>query len=263
MLEFIVSKDDPQGYKRWTFPAGETGIELTQWATDENRIHAHIGTAEGLFEVALLANAIRNKAPESKLYLYIPYVPYGRQDRHTTDTSPFSLKVIADFINSLGFTKVYTDTPHSVATTLLINNCVTREPMLRPIPRGSCDGILTRSVIIAPDAGAEKRCYLYANRWGISEVVVCTKQRNPQDGTIIGVKCPAIENAEDKHLIVVDDICDGGTTFIELAKVLPKERKSLTLCVTHGIFSKGRQILLDAGYTHVYSRYNFLERNNE
>ena len=39
--------------------------------------------------------------------------------------------------------------------------------------------------------------------------------------------------------IIVDDICDGGRTFIELGKIIRKDYDRLILCVTHGIFSKG------------------------
>jgi phosphoribosylpyrophosphate synthetase len=44
--------------------------------------------------------------------------------------------------------------------------------------------------------------------------------------------------AEGRDCIIVDDICDGGRTFIEIAKQLPNTN-SLTLVITHGIFSKG------------------------
>jgi len=41
--------------------------------------------------------------------------------------------------------------------------------------------------------------------------------------------------------VIIDDICDGGRTFVELAKVI-KENQSdakIYLIVTHGIFSAG------------------------
>ena len=41
--------------------------------------------------------------------------------------------------------------------------------------------------------------------------------------------------------IIVDDICDGGRTFIELAKAIHGSRPTaeVYLVVTHGIFSNG------------------------
>lgn len=247
-------------YRRWTFPAGELGVELLEEPSSVvNVITADIGNAEGLFEILLLADAIKHATPDSaQLELVIPYIPFGRQDRHTTPNSPFSLRVVADVLNTIGFSKVSTYTPHSNVSELLINNLNVVEHMQNPHPKVPLKDL----VIIAPDAGAEKRCYHYAKLWGVPRVIVCSKRRDPQTGTITGFECPDKweTNQSNKHFIVVDDICDGGMTFIKLAEIMPKTRGSLTLQVCHGIFSKGRQILLDAGYDHVYSQFNFLEK---
>ena len=45
---------------------------------------------------------------------------------------------------------------------------------------------------------------------------------------------------DGKDAIIVDDICDGGKTFIELAKVLKQKNVGkIYLVITHGIFSQG------------------------
>jgi ribose-phosphate pyrophosphokinase len=47
----------------------------------------------------------------------------------------------------------------------------------------------------------------------------------------------------NKRFLIVDDICDGGRTFTELAKVLKKwTDMPVDLYVTHGIFSKGMSV---------------------
>ena len=49
-----------------------------------------------------------------------------------------------------------------------------------------------------------------------------------------------------EHFIIIDDICDGGRTFIELAKEIRKQTdKPIYLIVTHGIFSAGFEKLSD------------------
>ena len=49
---------------------------------------------------------------------------------------------------------------------------------------------------------------------------------------------------KDKKVLIVDDICDGGRTFIELAKVLrAKGAETVDLYTTHGIYSKGTKVL--------------------
>lgn len=54
---------------------------------------------------------------------------------------------------------------------------------------------------------------------------------------------------------MVDDICDGGRTFIELGAALKeKNAGNLYLIVSHGIFSHNAlDRLKDAGYTKVCS----------
>lgn len=50
-----------------------------------------------------------------------------------------------------------------------------------------------------------------------------------------------IFNDPSSPIMIVDDLCDGGGTFIEIAKILKEEfpERELYLFVAHGIFSKG------------------------
>lgn len=61
------------------------------------------------------------------------------------------------------------------------------------------------------------------------------KHRNPDTGKLDGFSCEPLP--ETGRFLVVDDICDGGGTFMGLAGStgLPKER--LGLWVSHGVFS--------------------------
>jgi ribose-phosphate pyrophosphokinase len=49
----------------------------------------------------------------------------------------------------------------------------------------------------------------------------------------------------NKEIMIVDDLCDGGRTFIEEAKILRKEfpSKKMSLFVYHGLFTNGIEIL--------------------
>ena len=56
--------------------------------------------------------------------------------------------------------------------------------------------------------------------------------------------------------VVTDDICDGGGTFIALIKNIKHKfckGSKFYLCVTHGIFSKGVDVLEEAGYDAVFA----------
>ena len=101
-------------------------------------------------------------------------------------------------------------------------------------------------ILLAPDAGALKKTYKIAKtiEYG-KEVIFCEKQRNTKTGEITGTKI--YTNAiKDKMFIIFDDICDGGRTFIEIAKVLKAQgAKKVILAVSHGIFSKGLEPLFE------------------
>jgi ribose-phosphate pyrophosphokinase len=103
--------------------------------------------------------------------------------------------------------------------------------------------------IIAPDAGAAKRANEAATLYQLP-VYQALKKRDAATGRLSNFTCETLPS-EGKFL-VVDDICDGGGTFIGLAKAtgLPKER--LALWVTHGIFS-GKAADLKNFYSAIYT----------
>jgi ribose-phosphate pyrophosphokinase len=84
------------------------------------------------------------------------------------------------------------------------------------------------------------------------------KRRDQNTGEIISIEVPDLTGVSE--LTVVDDICDGGATFIKLRELIDSSIK-LNLHVTYGIFSKGLDILYKAGYTKI--TYNYRIQENE
>lgn len=253
-------------YKKFYFPSGEMGISLVDgWNSClAVCIKARVSTPDDIIELLLVSDIV--KAHHRKtLILDLPYIPFGRQDRYTDNKkAAFSLQVFAGMINSIGFDVVQTMTPHSAVSQNLINNLRVYEPWNDSIFRADIENIIKPYgddlIVISPDAGARERSEHFANAFGIDldRVFLCDKKRDQSTGNIIGYMSltPIPEN---KAIVVFDDIIDGGRTFIELEKILPKNRQQLILIATHGIFSKGRQILLDAGYDQLFVCYNFIE----
>jgi ribose-phosphate pyrophosphokinase len=76
------------------------------------------------------------------------------------------------------------------------------------------------------------------------------KSRDVRDGKITGFgieDCSDLfaGHAEDyvPRLLVVDDLCDGGGTFVGLGQVLDAKGFDTDLYVTHGLFTKGTEVL--------------------
>ena len=70
-------------------------------------------------------------------------------------------------------------------------------------------------------------------------VIRASKERDVTNGKITGTSIN-VESLKGLPCYIVDDICDGGRTFVELAKIL-KEKNcgDIYLYVSHGIFSNG------------------------
>mgnify|MGYP001164702385 CR=1 FL=1 len=169
--------------------------------------------------------------------LFIPYFPGARQDRLMVKGEPLTVKLYAELINNLGFRVVQVFDPHSEVTSALLNNCETIvnhqfvSLTLKMIGHDVC--------LISPDGGALKKIDKLSKFLGGIEVIECSKKRNVMNGMIEGFKVYS-EDLNGKNCLIVDDICDGGATFIGLAKELKmKNAGDLYLAVSHGIFSKG------------------------
>jgi len=120
----------------------------------------------------------------------------------------------------------------------------------------------TDYLLIAPDGGALKKVYKLAQYLDGQAVVECSKMRNVKTGQLSGFKVFANDLA-GKTCVIVDDICDGGGTFLGLAKALKaKNAGKLILVVTHGIFSKGLEELASV-FSKIYCTNSFQTTDKE
>lgn len=227
------------------FPGGEEHIRLELEDFPEPVVIIVKLTSSADVMRLLLANDALQEAGYHDRTLYMPYVPYARQDRVTEDThgEPLSARVFAGLINSCGFDAVFTIDNHSDVVTALIERCQNLEvqnivadfvePQLFPKENELYH-------IVSPDAGAMKKIYpvVTSLQHAIKDPIIGMKHRNMRTGEIDRTSIMAPGPLLGYPCLVVDDICDGGRTFIELAKVLKKEDCGpLYLYVTHGIFS--------------------------
>lgn len=175
--------------------------------------------------------------------LILPFVPGARQDRLNPEGDYlFTIKSIAKLINDRNFPVVKILDPHSEVTPALIDRCKVYSPayiLAGRFPTGTWSGV------VSPDAGSEKRANLVAHALGL-EVVYGWKQRDLATGGLKGFGLQHLEDRfKDKPLLVVDDICDGGGTFVGLAEQIAAQGAKADLYVTHGIFAKGVKVLAE------------------
>jgi ribose-phosphate pyrophosphokinase len=252
--------------ERFNFPGGECQVRLASaMHHGDKNITAFLRSSDDIIDLLLTVDAIRRADPIRVIRLCLPYLPYARQDRVCSRGEAFSLSVMANLINSLKCEKVILYDPHSSVASALINNCMVKSlrELIEHTDTISCKKFKqfikdSKLKLVSPDAGAEKKVIELAKMLDLNEVTCASKVRDVKTGDIKGIKVYA-NNVLDQKLLVVDDICDGGRTFIELAKELKdKGASKLYLYVTHGIFSKGLTELLKY-YDHIWCYHTFLE----
>lgn len=248
-----------------TFPGGEVGVNINTGSLDAWNpqtghvkfidLFAKVQNSDQLMAMFLATDALRRVYPYAVIDLNIPYFPYARQDRVCNAGEALSVKVMATLINAMKYASVTVVDPHSPVLVAALDNVfvVEQSKAFRLIKPSFTD-----TTIVAPDVGAIKKTEDFAKLVGAKNVLYCNKKRNLSDGKILGMEVLNPEILTGKlELLVLDDICDGGRTFIEVAHsifshVHADDIHSIELAVTHGIFSKGVGVLTDV-YDHIYT----------
>ena len=230
-----------------------------------NTIRAYITNSDEVFVLMNLKNMLDNVIAraatliDSRIVLYLPYLPYARHDRPMHNFDSHGLKVFCNLINSLNFHSVVIHDCHSDVGVGLLNNCinVSQDRLLSDFS----DNILQINnidYIIAPDNGAVKKASKFAEEFQLP-LITCLKERDLATGHI--TKYRILDSIEKPgKALIVDDICDGGATFNILAKSLKEDTPvtEISLYVTHGIFSKGLDKLFE-NIDHIYSYHPWIK----
>ncbi|RLK06841.1 ribose-phosphate diphosphokinase [Tenacibaculum discolor] len=245
----------------FTFSGGEPHIKIISKLENvtEVTITHRIQSFNDIGTLLLATNALKNMEIK-KLHVVLPYFPAARQDRLMVSGEPLSVKVYADIINAQNFESVTVFDPHSEVTPALLNNCrvIDNHKFIELITQQLSDNLL----LISPDGGALKKIYKVAAYLQNYEVVECSKSRNVKTGQLTGFKVYA-DDLQGKDCLIVDDICDGGGTFLGLAKELKaKNAGNLYLAISHGIFSKGFDEL-QKHFTKIFTTDSFKTIEND
>ncbi|MBD5381984.1 hypothetical protein [Clavibacter sp.] len=240
-----------------TFPDGEVHLELTKPIKDGMvDVKCRITNANDLFILMQLSDILKRQEVRI-LTLTIYYLMGMRCDRVFEINRPFTLKIVADVINSLDIVKkVVVIEPHSSRSHNMIK-CSFPISMTKRIADElfSADN---KFLFVAPDKGAFER---YGE--SIPCAVICSKVRDAATGKLLDFKAEAAILVKDCDLLVIDDLCDGGGTFVGLApKLRELEPKSLSLAVTHAVQLDGIKRVAEV-YDKVYITNTYKEWQNE
>lgn len=257
------------------FSDGAESVQILDMPDAGDTITVRIGapkvkedTMKVAMRLALIFDAFVQKDQNLNLNtnVYLEYVPFARADRAFAEGMPIPLRAFIDLVKVIvrpslnwkllefitldvhnkkafetfsGFTKV--------------NNI--KDYQLFSLVIEAFQNTAYKTVFVAPDKGAVNRTQAMANSLKVQEIVTATKERDPLTGKITNTVFDRPDLVAGKQVIIVDDICDGGGTFIPLANALyAAGAAKVVLAVTHLIASKGLKPLLDAKIEILYAQ---------
>ena len=225
VINFITG----EGYEVISFPDGEKHLKINELNKKEPvDVICRITNSDELFLLMQLSDILNRQCVVVDEIL-ITYLMTMRCDRLFSLEQPFSLGIVANVVNSFHANTVTIIEPHSDVTLKLIKNSVAFRKM------GKADD--ENFIYCFPDRGASQRYDAPRN----SNPIICSKIRDEKTGMLTGFK---LEDKGDykkgMDIFVVDDLCDGGGTFLGIEKVLrPLCPRAIVLGVTHAIQKKG------------------------
>lgn len=246
-------------YTRHRYPDGTVYAEITDFAYPV--IVEKINTYEDLFFIKSLKDICdHNKIGYVKLI--IPCMFQQQHDRRFKSNQSFELRLVCDFINSCNFSEVEVFHPHSDSTLMGLNNCTVLDNY--PFVNKVIDDIGSHPILLSTDAGSFKWINKLADKLDYPNEVYCaSKSRDLVTSKLTQVIDRQDFNGQD--VLVLDDLCVYGGTFVGLAKLL-KERNvgKLYLAVSHMTVQNPNKEL-ETYYEKVYctnSKYENHELSN-
>lgn len=270
MIKIFDSENKEVEFNRISYPDTQQSVEIL--SLPEKRGSFTIVVRLNSFRAVelLLATVAALKAlvPSFKLTVKIVYLLGGRSDRQMSMNSPNYLRdVIGPVLNLITPTRVIIMDPHSYVSEAVIKKSSAYSILPTLLEKYfSYQNLFNRLKenkiqIVAPDAGATARIHktidvfrkISATNSDVAiKIIQCIKTRD-EKGAVNGLKvCDEYE--PDVATVVMDDLCDGGKTFIEVANKI--HVKDICLIVAHGVFSKGVEPVI-AEYEMIFTTNSY------
>lgn len=219
------------------FPIGEKELKLNEIKNCKATMYITLKyeSDEDIINLIFLKRALDDYYVGTKsIILCITYMPYSRMDR-TEDTKAFTLKYICELINNLKFYKVYVITPHSDVCVALLDRCEVTDYSKELFDKYNNKLKFNNSYdyVYFPDMSAEK---LRGRVINVPNTLVGNKHRDFETGNIdrLDVYGDISNITEQSKIVMIDDLCSRGTTFIKGAEKLRELGfKRIDLIVTH------------------------------
>lgn len=236
-------------YNAFKFPGGEIHVklnmeELIQLTSKDIRtdivIRFRFNSSDDFILLLLVIDTLRKDSLGNSIAVEIPYMAYQQADRDFGLGECFSLKTICTILKNCGVPTFTVYDAHSdVAPALLgakvVDNTGFIEKVMEDL-RQKSPKLEETLVVLSPDAGAYKKIgKLMAKLNWKGDIAAANKYRSLSTGNIESLEL-SVQDFNGKDVLIIDDICMGGNTFIGLAEKLKEKNVGrIYLAVSHMI----------------------------
>lgn len=208
--------------------------------------------------IDLLRSNDHNIVNGREIRMYIPYMPYARQDKQVSNDATFAGLTFAELLSMLNVNEISTVDVHNpkiykglvnfknYPVDYIINDIIKNEKI---------------NIVVFPDKSARTRYETDVIKcFPNIEILHGEKVRNQATGNIeslslVGSMSWALGKSVGKpfRYLVVDDICDGGASPIRTAQGLNLQPNDYLIgYFSHCLCTKGTDIIREAGYSKLY-----------
>lgn len=178
-------------------------------------------------------------ASAKEIIVIIPFFGYSRQDRKDKSRVPIASKLITQFLEISGATRVVTIDLHADQIGGFFNNIPFDQLFGTYVFWPHIDNMIKNGIVdnlqfAAPDNGGVKRMTRYADKFN-TDYVICSKIRKKsnvvKDMLLIG-------DVTNRDVFIIDDMVDTCGTICRAADLMiEKGAKTVRGCVSHPILS--------------------------
>ena len=189
--------------------------------------------ADNLMELLILIDAAK-RASAKRVTAVIPYFGYARQDRKDQPRVSVTAKLVANLITRAGADRVITIDLHSSQIQgffdIPLDHLYASPVLIRTIKKLKLENL----AFAAPDVGGLKTARSYAKKMDADLIVVDKRRTEHNKAEVMSV----IGDVQGKNIIIVDDMIDTGTTFLNCAFALKNAGAKEVFGITvHPVFS--------------------------
>jgi len=253
--DLIGSKGIELIYK--VFPDGEQYVRLPVSITGEHVIYvtrAYPNQDRSLVRSLLVINALKDLGA-SRVGLFMPYMPYARQDKRFLDGEAISIDYIIKSLRNAGLDELFVVDIHKPEVLDRNGLGINLEPFQ---VYSSLLSTLRNPLVLSPDIGSLWRAKKLAQLIG-ADFDYLEKTRDRFTGQV-SVK-PKDISAANRDVVIIDDIIATGGTIINGISALKGEARTIRVIAAHCLLlNDADQKIINAGAAEIICSNSILTR---